>query len=106
MNFLSHLYRFCCEPEKRIGHNGVEEIKKHPFFDGCDWDHIRERPAAIEIDIKSFDDTANFDEFPEIEVKPSEYHCLGRFIIWWVTKGDRLLLIPSERITGNCGRTE
>lgn len=61
---------FCCEPERRIGHNGVEEIKRHPFFEGCDWEHIRERPAAIQINVKSFDDTANFDEFPDIEIKP------------------------------------
>lgn len=28
----------------------------------------RERPAAIPIEIKSIDDTSNFDEFPESDI--------------------------------------
>lgn len=43
----------------------------------------RERPAAISIEIKSIDDTSNFDEFPESDIlKPtgnttnSPYCCL------------------------------
>ena len=32
----------------------------------------RERPAAISIEIKSIDDTSNFDEFPEPDIlKPT-----------------------------------
>lgn len=34
-------YRFCCEWEHRIGASGVEEIKRNPFFEGVDYDHIR-----------------------------------------------------------------
>jgi protein-serine/threonine kinase len=26
-----------CEPENRLGRNGVDEIKDHPFFEGMDW---------------------------------------------------------------------
>uniref|UniRef100_A0A8C0VBI9 non-specific serine/threonine protein kinase n=1 Tax=Cyanistes caeruleus TaxID=156563 RepID=A0A8C0VBI9_CYACU len=59
---------FCIDSENRIGSNGVEEIKSHPFFEGVDWGHIRERPAAIPIEIKSIDDTSNFDEFPESDI--------------------------------------
>ncbi|KAH0618788.1 hypothetical protein JD844_018264, partial [Phrynosoma platyrhinos] len=63
---------FCCEWEHRIGAPGVEEIKTNPFFEGVDWEHIRERPAAISIEIKSIDDTSNFDEFPESDIlKPA-----------------------------------
>jgi serine/threonine kinase 38 len=29
------------EPETRLGRNGSEEIKSHPFFDGFDWDRVR-----------------------------------------------------------------
>lgn len=38
------------------------------FFEGVDYDHIRERPAAIPIEIKSIDDTSNFDEFPDSDI--------------------------------------
>ncbi|KAL2309815.1 hypothetical protein Nmel_006045 [Mimus melanotis] len=62
------ILRFCIDSENRIGSNGVEEIKSHPFFEGVDWGHIRERPAAIPIEIKSIDDTSNFDEFPESDI--------------------------------------
>lgn len=29
------IYRFCCDQDHRIGKNGVEEIKAHPFFKGA-----------------------------------------------------------------------
>ena len=35
---------------------------------------IRERPAAIPVKVKSIDDTSNFDEFPEVELKFSKFH--------------------------------
>ncbi|XP_059161991.1 serine/threonine-protein kinase tricornered-like isoform X4 [Physella acuta] len=61
--------RFCCDPDHRIGANSVEEITSHPFFRGVDWEHIRERPALIPVDVKGIDDTSNFDDFPEIDLK-------------------------------------
>lgn len=59
---------FCCEKEKRIGSNVIAEIKDHPFFKGVDWEHIRDRPAAIPISVKSIDDTSNFDDFPDVDL--------------------------------------
>jgi protein-serine/threonine kinase len=29
------------DSEIRLGRNGADEIKKHPFFDGLDWANIR-----------------------------------------------------------------
>jgi hypothetical protein len=31
--------------------------------------YYRDRPAAIAIEIKSIDDTFNFDEFPDVDLK-------------------------------------
>ena len=43
------------------------EIKSLGFFSGSvDWAHIRERPAAIPVEVNSIDDTSNFDDFPEV----------------------------------------
>ena len=28
----------------------------------------RERPAAVSVSVKSFDDTSNFDEFPDVDL--------------------------------------
>lgn len=61
--------RFCRDAELRLGANGPEEIRQHVFFRGIDWDHIRDRPAAIAVTIKSIDDTSNFDDFPDVDLK-------------------------------------
>ena len=36
---------------------------------------FRDRPAAIQIEVKSIDDTSNFDEFPDIDLKWRELFC-------------------------------
>jgi serine/threonine kinase 38 len=62
--------RFCTDTEGRLGnHFGVDEIKCHPFFNGIDWENIRERPAAIKVTVKSIDDTSNFDDFPDADLR-------------------------------------
>lgn len=62
--------RFCMESDKRLGSSrGIEELRNAPFFNGVDWDHMRERPAAIPVDVKSIDDTSNFDEFPDVKLE-------------------------------------
>jgi len=61
------IMRFCSDPERRV--KCLDDIKALSFFKGVDWDHIRERPAAIPMHIKSIDDTSNFDEFPDVDLK-------------------------------------
>jgi len=43
-----------------------------PWFSMVDWNNLRERPAAIPVQVKSIDDTSYFDAFPEVEldIKP------------------------------------
>lgn len=61
------IQKLCCDQEHRL--NSREQIQAQSFFRGCDWEHIRDRPAAIPVDIKSIDDTSNFDEFPDVDLK-------------------------------------
>lgn len=42
------------------------EFKK--TYHGYSIPFYRERPAAIPIEIKSIDDTSNFDDFPESDI--------------------------------------
>jgi len=37
------LKRMICDAETRLGRNGVEEIKAHPFFEGINWDALRDK---------------------------------------------------------------
>lgn len=55
---------------------GIEELKLAPFFRGVDWEHIRERPAAIPVEVRSIDDTSNFDEFPDVKLEIRKYMIL------------------------------
>eukprot|EP01114_Cavostelium_apophysatum_P007218 TRINITY_DN1909_c0_g1_i2.p1 TRINITY_DN1909_c0_g1~~TRINITY_DN1909_c0_g1_i2.p1 ORF type:complete len:236 (+),score=77.10 TRINITY_DN1909_c0_g1_i2:262-969(+) len=57
--------RFCCSANDRIGKNGIEEIKSHPFFNGIDWNKIREMKAPIVPDLKDQFDTKYFEDFNE-----------------------------------------
>ena len=52
----------------------MSDITKMGFFLPVDWDHIRDRPAAIPVTVKSIDDTDNFDEFPDVELKFSKFY--------------------------------
>ncbi|VDN94028.1 unnamed protein product [Brugia pahangi] len=66
--------KFCSEPEHRLGQSdGVEELKTCQFFRGIDWNNIRKCPAPIRVDVKSIDDTSNFDEFPDADLSIREF---------------------------------
>ena len=53
--------------ESRLGVHGVEEIKKHPFFKGIDWNNIRNMKAPFIPELKNDYDTHYFDTFQEQE---------------------------------------
>ena len=40
-NACDLIKKFITVPEKRLGLNGIDDIKKHSFFNGFDWDNIR-----------------------------------------------------------------
>jgi len=65
--------RLCDGAERRI--QNLSDINKMGFFLSVDWDHIRDRPAAIPVSVKSIDDTDNFDEFPDVELKFKSPSC-------------------------------
>ncbi|KAF9134137.1 Serine/threonine-protein kinase MRCK alpha [Mortierella sp. 14UC] len=52
--------RLLARKENRLGKNGVEEIKAHPFFKGIDWDNIRKSTPPFLPVIETPDDTSNF----------------------------------------------
>lgn len=49
-----------CDAGQRLGRNGADEIKKHPFFQGVPWDTIRNLRAPFVPELKSMTDTSYF----------------------------------------------
>ncbi|KAK3846784.1 MAG: kinase response regulator receiver domain-containing protein [Linnemannia gamsii] len=58
-DFMERL--LCSDPEQRLGFNGAEEVKSHPFFKDINWDTLlSERPAFVPAPA-DIEDTEYFD---------------------------------------------
>jgi serine/threonine kinase 38 len=68
---LDLMNKMISDPNKRLGKNGSEEIKSHPFFKGVDWDNIRNtmKPPFVP-DIENDYDTKYFETFEEEKDEP------------------------------------
>ena len=63
---VSLIRGFLSDRHLRLGKNGAEEIKAHPFFAGVDWKSLRRKGAApYRPRVSSMLDTSNFDQFEE-----------------------------------------
>jgi hypothetical protein len=61
------LKKLICDSDERLGRNGVDEIKAHPFFDKFDWDGVRKTQAPYQPTVTSEISNENFDHFDEEE---------------------------------------
>ena len=61
------------DTSKRFGclKNGVKDILNHRFFEGFDWKNFvyLTMPAPFKPDVKSDDDTSNFEKYPESDTE-------------------------------------
>ncbi|KAJ3450121.1 non-specific serine/threonine protein kinase [Anaeramoeba flamelloides] len=59
--------KLVCSPKDRLGNNGVQEIKNHPFFNDIDWDLVEKRqkePLYIP-EVSGITDTRHFEDFED-----------------------------------------
>ncbi|KEI38096.1 uncharacterized protein L969DRAFT_51795 [Mixia osmundae IAM 14324] len=65
--------RMITSPEQRLGRNGADEIKNHPFFAGVDWNTIRNIEAPFVPHLKSTFDTSYFptDDLNDVATEPA-----------------------------------
>eukprot|EP01104_Vermistella_antarctica_P008113 TRINITY_DN2029_c0_g1_i1.p1 TRINITY_DN2029_c0_g1~~TRINITY_DN2029_c0_g1_i1.p1 ORF type:complete len:513 (+),score=151.78 TRINITY_DN2029_c0_g1_i1:170-1708(+) len=59
------IMRLLSDQSERIGRNGVEDIKAHPFFKGVDWNDIRLCKAPFVPVLNFPTDTSYFEEYEE-----------------------------------------
>ena len=59
------LKRLMSDNHDRLGKNGVQEIKDHPFFRHIDWKTLRNTKSPFQPNIKGDDDCSRFDKFDE-----------------------------------------
>eukprot|EP00118_Oscarella_pearsei_P005215 m.23664 g.23664 ORF g.23664 m.23664 type:complete len:1265 (+) comp28514_c0_seq2:88-3882(+) len=96
-SIISSLIR---ERESRLGRNGVDEIKSHPFFENSTWtfDSIRQSVAPWIPELKDETDTGNFDPPDEDDKSKRETFSVPRtfagnhlpFIGFTFSRTDRL----------------
>ncbi|XP_057197283.1 rho-associated protein kinase 2 isoform X6 [Triplophysa rosa] len=91
---------FLTDREVRLGRNGVEEIKRHPFFKNDQWTFstLRTTAAPVVPELSSDIDTSNFDEIEEdkgeVETFPTPKAFVGNqlpFVGFTYFKEDQLL---------------
>lgn len=61
------IQRLITDPDRRLGRNGAEEIKEHPFFKDFDWDNVRNTKAPFIPDVSDPASAEHFDNFDEEE---------------------------------------
>ena len=64
------IYKLINNSDDRLGKNGSEEIKRHPFFKDVNWNNIRNSKAPFIPELKNEYDTKYFEKF---EVKEPFY---------------------------------
>ncbi|KAJ6790785.1 serine/threonine-protein kinase tricorner-like [Iris pallida] len=65
--------KLLCNVDQRLGTNGANEIKFHPWFKGVEWDRLYQMEAAFIPEVKDELDTQNFEKFEESDnqIQPS-----------------------------------
>ncbi|XP_054790625.1 uncharacterized protein LOC129296054 isoform X1 [Prosopis cineraria] len=61
--------KLLCNVNHRLGSNGADEIKDHPFFKGVEWDKLYQMEAAFIPEVNDELDTQNFEKFEESDIQ-------------------------------------
>lgn len=51
----------------------LEDMQRLAWLRAVDWTNLRDRPAAISVNLASIDDTSYFDNFPDVQIDISKF---------------------------------
>lgn len=105
---------FLTDRTERLGRNGVEEIKKHPFFRNDQWtfENIRDCVPPVVPELASDDDTSNFEEIEQDENTEENFPASKAFagnhlpFIGFTYSGDYQLMSRDGLKKNNCDETD
>ncbi|VDM38747.1 unnamed protein product [Toxocara canis] len=66
--------KFLSDAKERLGKDGIESIKSHPFFINDDWtfDNIQRAVPPVVPELKGDDDASHFDDIEPKEANPAD----------------------------------
>lgn len=67
-----------CRQEERLGRGGLDDFRKHPFFEGVDWERLATSTAPYIPELRGPMDTSNFDVDDDTLNRPVSDRCLCR----------------------------
>lgn len=96
---------FLTDRTNRLGRNGVEEIKKHPFFKNDQWtfDNLRECVPPVVPELSGDDDTSNFEDVDKEDTPEESFPVPKAFsgnhlpFIGFTYSGDYQFLVSSGK---------
>lgn len=53
--------------------SSLEDMQRLAWLRAVDWTNLRDRPAAISVNLASIDDTSYFDNFPDVQIDISKF---------------------------------
>ncbi|CAA3008186.1 serine threonine- kinase 38-like [Olea europaea subsp. europaea] len=87
--------RLLCDVENRLGSNGAEEIKVHPWFKDIQWDKLYDIDAAYKPEVNGELDTQNFIKYDEVQYCCRIYYCVLA-LNQWLESMCRFYIIATE----------
>lgn len=76
---IDFIKRLLCDDEDRLGYtydsgDGIDQLMRHPWFDGLDWNTLHLQAAPFRPSLMSEDDTRHFDDNIPNEVGNATMH--------------------------------
>ena len=92
-------------PKDRLGANGFDEIKSHPFFSQINWENLKKKeiappfiPTTSDRNLKHKDQFQIYQPTPE---HSSEVNCITDYTYWTYEEKEAMLKFQNQQLKEN-----